>query len=455
MGEPMDPGRSSALDAPLFGTILRRQLQASCFVCERIPLSEMNDWIFDGEALRHRTGGFFSIAGIRSSSFSTIEQPMIIQPDIGILAFFLRRSDDDVDLLVQAKTEPGNLGATQFAPTFQCTVSNYTRLHGGRCAPYFESLLHGQGNIISDSLQSEQGTRFFRKNNRNIVKDITGAPPIEIENGWTWISIKDVRRLMLMSNSLNTDARSVLACTDWNSLTLDGKAFGRWRTKGGFGEALLESFEVSDDKAENSKATLEAWIEERRKLHAFSAEITTLASLKRWQCANGEISCREGGSFAIRGFNIQALDREVSRWHQPLIDSPRAGVVSLLCQRRKGIIHFLIQATREIGYANYAQIGASVQISPGEIADIKTAELQTLIEHNAIIHLSCRQSEEGGRFFQDINDYIIAEVTDGVSLPFGASHCWVTLNQLYHLVAQQKMVSNELRSAISLLLSAI
>ena len=45
-----------------------------------------------------------------------------------------------------------------------------------------------------------------------------------------------------------------------------------------------------------------------------------------------------------------ALDREVPRWDQPLLSDFHAVDVVMVCQRRGGVLHFLLLHAVEIGF---------------------------------------------------------------------------------------------------------
>ena len=98
---------------------------------QQIPFSKSGEWFFSSKQVRleHKTGKFFSIEGLRiASNFGfkkNYSQPIINQPEIGILGFIIQRRFDDLYFLIQAKNEPGNINGHQLAPTLQATESNY------------------------------------------------------------------------------------------------------------------------------------------------------------------------------------------------------------------------------------------------------------------------------------------------------------------------------------------
>jgi len=150
------------------------QQAASGFRYGRIPLAEIRRWRLTQGKIEHETGRFFSVVGIEAkSSLAHLDgwsQPIVDQPEIGTLGFLVCRRGDQTNILAQAKTEPGNVGAVQLAPSIQATLSNQNRLHGGAATPYLEYVADdGLGARVYDRLQSEQGTRFLSKYVRNVT----------------------------------------------------------------------------------------------------------------------------------------------------------------------------------------------------------------------------------------------------------------------------------------------
>lgn len=139
---------------------------------KRIPLSEIKEWTINKEGIEHYTKRFFSIIGVESYDKGTGEriasQPIINQPEIGLLGFIFANSEEGLKVLLQAKTEPGNINGTQVGPTVQATFSNYMRVHDGKPTEHLDYFI--KNGVLQDegSLQSEQGTRFFGKYNRNV-----------------------------------------------------------------------------------------------------------------------------------------------------------------------------------------------------------------------------------------------------------------------------------------------
>jgi oxidase EvaA len=183
-----------------------------------------------------------------------------------------------------------------------------------------------------------------------------------------------------------------------------------------------------------------------------------IAALSNWVIEKDRIRerVREQG-FMARHFRVTALGREVKNWDQPLIDSDGIGRIVLVCQERKGLLHFLVKARCEIGFLEGVQLSASVMIEPGldtHLCDSVEDELLKRAKDGdgASVIASCRQSEEGGRFFQDENDYSIVMLDPSVSLTESHLHRWATLGELKQMINVPGALSMELRGIMAMLL---
>lgn len=193
------------------------------FDCALIELEKISDWYFDeGRNLRHSSGKFFSIEGINvkvSAERGTRawNQPIINQPEIGILGIICQKHSGILYFLMQAKMEPGNINKAQLSPTLQATRSNFTQVHMGKKPPYLEFFQSLDGKkIIVDQLQSEQGARFLKKRNRNMIIEISPDEKVEVLDSFCWLTLGQLKVLLEKDNIVNMDARTVLSCTQLN-----------------------------------------------------------------------------------------------------------------------------------------------------------------------------------------------------------------------------------------------
>jgi oxidase EvaA len=278
---------------------------------ERIPLSESREWSVADGRFSHRSGGFFSVVALdwTAPDGTRTSQPYLDQREVGTLGFLLRNGDGPPQLLVQAKPEPGNVGLVQLAPTCQATASNVKRLHGGRRPPFADAFPPDASSALYDVPQSEQGTRFFHKQNRNVLALASGETPPPTHR---WMPVDDVLSLLGCDHVINTDARSVLVCAPWSGL-VERVPFSR--RPGSFGRELGTSLhEVSRHVAvDEVKASIR-----RRRAVVGDAEPISVTALPSWRLDDYGLAPRGCLSVGVRRFVSRCRAarclRGISRW---------------------------------------------------------------------------------------------------------------------------------------------
>ena len=210
--EPADP-------TPLLAwrDALREKIQ---FKATLIGLDQVREWTRDQNGnIRHKTGQFFCIEGVRIESgnlreVASWDQPIYTQPEGGILAMVCReRAGAGVEFLLQAKAEPGNLGVLQFCPSIQCTWSNIKRAHTGRQPPLIEVLVADRGvRMVYRTQHNEEGGRFWQKSNENVVAFLDNESVIASDLVmFHWASFTQIKELALMDNVLSPFVKTILA----------------------------------------------------------------------------------------------------------------------------------------------------------------------------------------------------------------------------------------------------
>jgi dTDP-4-dehydro-6-deoxy-alpha-D-glucopyranose 2,3-dehydratase len=194
----------------------------------RIPLRSMRKWARHADTgnVVHESGRFFAIEGIRvRTDWGVVpqwEQPIINQAEIGYLGLLAKKFDGVLHVLVQAKIEPGNINVVQVSPTLQATKSNYSRVHQGRSPRYLE-YFNGEKKVhlLLDQLQSEQGARFLRKRNRNMIVELPDGEDVDVHPDFVWMSIGQIKQLMRRDNVVNMDTRTVLSGISYGTYAAD------------------------------------------------------------------------------------------------------------------------------------------------------------------------------------------------------------------------------------------
>jgi oxidase EvaA len=186
---------------------------------DKIPINECDKWYTDKKtgSIHHTSSQFFSIVGVRVYSehreMIGWDQPILEQPEVGILGIGVKKINGIYHFLMQAKEEPGNIDKVQISPTLQATRSNYTRVHGGSLPDYFNIFFKPKkGKVHFAKLQSEEGGRFLYKNNLNMLVELDENEAEKPKERFMYMTLYQLKKLMEHENIVNSCARSVLAC---------------------------------------------------------------------------------------------------------------------------------------------------------------------------------------------------------------------------------------------------
>ncbi|MEU4999964.1 NDP-hexose 2,3-dehydratase family protein [Streptomyces sp. NPDC021622] len=410
---------------------------AHAFRTERIPFAALDAWTFqEGTGnLVHRSGRFFSVEGLHvtvtgDAGTEQWHQPIIRQPEVGILGILAKEFDGVLHFLMQAKMEPGNPNLLQLSPTVQATRSNYTKVHQGSDVRYLEYFTQpDRGRVLTDVLQSEHGSWFYRKSNRNVIVEAIGDVPDHED--FCWLSLGQLNELLRWDNVVNMDSRTVLACIP--------------------GGAGAESSALHPD------ADLMSWFCSERSRHVVTAERGALRDVPGWECSKWAISHAEQRFFRVVALSVEAGNREVARWTQPLFEPVDTGEIAFVARRFDGVLHVLVAARVEGGFLDTVELGPTVQCIPGNVAHLpeeqRPAFLGTVVTATASdVLYEAVHSEEGGRFLNAESRYrvVLADETQAPTDPPAGFH-WVTPDQLASLVQHGHYLNVQARTLLACL----
>lgn len=416
----------------------------------RIPLEDVAGWDTRPQVatISHHSGRFFDIYGleVHLDGALTWLQPVVYQNDIGVLGLLMAERDGQTQVLVQAKPEPGNINGVQISTTVQATHSNYTGVHGGRPVPYLEHFINAAPDqIVVDSRQSEHGAVFFRKRNRNMVVRVDPAPPAV--DGFIWLPLPAVYRLLEVDDLLSMDLRTVLGCLPWTPELSPA-------TPSPFQQALRRSADPRGQDGQQLRNLLH-WITDTRCRHRVDVNRLPLPALSDWRRIDGTLSAGKDSPFTIIGVAVEAAGREVGEWSQPMIEVAEPGLLALLVANVDGVLRLLVQLRIEPGLIDVAELAPSVQHQPpGLEPSLDQSELRMLAvsASRSDIRFDTVLSEEGGRFFHTRNRHLIVEVA-----PFEAppGYRWLTLAQIRELLRHSYYANVQMRSLLSCLNSLL
>ena len=422
---------------------------------ERVPLAGLTGWHSDPTTgnILHDSGRFFTVEGLDvelpGAPVPAWRQPIINQPEVGILGILVKEFDGVLHCLMQAKVEPGNYNGVQLSPTVQATRSNYTRVHRGKAVPYLEYFQDRPRphRLLADVRQSEQGAWFHQKRNRNVIIEVFGE--VEVRDGFCWLTLAQIHALLREDDLVNMDARTVLSCLPFvgTGLAADGGD--------DFRSALLRSCTPEYD-GRHGMGEILAWITESRTRHEVSARRVPLDEVTGWHRDEQEIRHDSGGFFRVIGVNVRAGGREVRQWMQPMIEPLGGGIVALLVRRIDGVLHALMHARIEPGYVDVIELAPTVQCTPENYAWLPASARPPFLDEvlsadERRIRYDTLLSEEGGRFFHARNRYLIIETELDPDPDTCPDHRWLAVHQLADLLRHSHYVNIQARSLVACL----
>ncbi|MFH8409681.1 NDP-hexose 2,3-dehydratase family protein [Streptomyces sp. NPDC018019] len=426
---------------------------AGRFHVERIPFAALRGWSFAPGTgnLVHASGRFFSVEGLHvtvdDGPHREWYQPIIKQPEVGILGILAKEFDGVLHFLMQAKMEPGNRNVLQLSPTVQATRSNYTKVHRGTDVKYIQYFTGpGRGRVLADVLQSEHGSWFLHKSNRNMIVEVDGEVPAD--DDFCWLTLGQISALLHRDNLVNMDSRTVLACLP--AYAPPPSAAGR----DGFGRALARARDP-EAGALHSDVDLLSWFTAERSRYDVRAERVPLDGLPGWTRRADRIGTADGRWFDVVAVGVQAGNREVTGWTQPLIEPRSRGVAAFLARTIGGVLHVLAHAKVEGGFLDTVELAPTVQCSPENFArpgarppflDLVLSAAPDRIRYDRV------HSEEGGRFLHAENRYLVIEASpDEAPLEPPAGYQWVSVGQLTALVKHGHYVNVQARTLLACL----
>jgi oxidase EvaA len=439
---------------------VQRNLNRNKYSITLKSLSQLSNWNYVGdfESYRHVSGKFFDIAGLHiqlcgSNYNKRWCQPIINQPEVGVLGFISKKLNGVLHILAQAKMEPGNINLIQISPTVQATESNYTQAHGGRKPKFIEYFIgKPERKILLDQLQSEQGSRYLLKRNRNVIIEVPTEENIEFEDDFIWITIGQLQKLMRYPNLVHLDCRSIIGSISYRSINM----IQNWSfTKIASLTPSLEYIFGKDELNLNLNRAFE-WKKGQKNLIQLERKLVPLNQLDQWTVDNNGIRHNHDKYFSVLGVAVSATNREVAGWEQPLISSKEGGVIGLLAQNRDGILRFLIQALPEPGLNDLIELAATVQFTPGnysapspiplpEFTSFFTDQIEGKILFDGLL------SDEGGRFYHSMQRHIIIMLSDDLKIDIPRNYYWMSLTEIQAFAHLKNQVNIELRSIISCL----
>ena len=109
-----------------------------------------------------------------------------------------------------ARKEPGD-NSIKLCPSFSATQSNINRAHGGKKTPLSEFVLDKKKNIVGETIHYEEGARFWKKPNKNVIINVDYKKSLRIKNpDFIWLNLSQIKKLNLKKGVLNPFVKTIL-----------------------------------------------------------------------------------------------------------------------------------------------------------------------------------------------------------------------------------------------------
>lgn len=162
---------------------------------------------------------FYSIIAIDTKNTFSREvktgwsQPMIKEKynPAGLIVLFRKEINSIPYYLVNCKFEPGNINLVHVSPTIQKTFSNIKFNKNLKDYYYKTYNKYKSERSIVNTLVSEDGGRFYKKQSRNVILDTTNKKIVTIDNTFKWVSFYLLKEINSKSKIINPHIRSLLS----------------------------------------------------------------------------------------------------------------------------------------------------------------------------------------------------------------------------------------------------
>jgi oxidase EvaA len=328
------------------------------FIVREIGISNLEDWSFDAqENLVHKSNAFFKLTGINNNESNS---GILLQGDIGTLGILCCFYEDILHFLIQFKQEPGNILQSQLSPTLQATLSNQNKKHGGKAPKYMEYFQTGnKENLVIQKNLPEQGSRYWKKYNNNIVVLTDFFEP---DKNFKWMTLGQIFKFSEIDSSINSCLRSVLSLiysplSNLSTVEIDNK--------------ITDFKNKIKNTAQLQNSVINFYNKEEDKF----------------------IFPHKKNPFHVVGVSIEIRDREVSNWNQPLIVEANLSDYAIISLVFKNERYYLLNIEEQPGYEFGFVFGVTAINSDFslELNDQLNLDQLKLVK-------KINMSEEGGRF---------------------------------------------------------
>ena len=172
----------------------------------------LDNWLIEKDQIIHTSKRFFKVIAvdveIEGREVSLWSQPMIEPLEDGICVFICKRINGVLHIAIQSKVECGSFDTLELAPSIQTSITD-EKTYSDEEIPFISFIQEKKGIVIHDSFQSEEGGRFYKEQNRNVIIE-SDAIPIELPENFIWLTLSQLNYFTKFNNILNIQTRNLI-----------------------------------------------------------------------------------------------------------------------------------------------------------------------------------------------------------------------------------------------------
>jgi oxidase EvaA len=192
---------------------------------KKIKLSHMRDWVVAKKNIFHKTKNFFTIIGVRVATkareVSFWDQPLIMNKNISFAGFLVKKINFTTHYLVRFSLKPGLKKECLSCTVNTSDVYNYKKNKNLTVFSKFILknffLSNKKNNVKYDTIQSDEGGRFYQSQIRNMIIKIDNNQNISFDKGYKWISQNQMIYL-IDKGLLDIEARLLFSCYNFDKI---------------------------------------------------------------------------------------------------------------------------------------------------------------------------------------------------------------------------------------------
>ena len=184
-----------------------------------IPLNELVDWrVKEGRVQCKKQASFevsFYDIEISGREVQSWTQPLFKASGSAVFALLLKEKDGVLKFLVRARPEIGSFDKIELGPAIQLEAAASLDKNDPVEKVFAEWMAgaHADGGYRTwiDVILSEEGGRFYREQNRNVILQIPENEISDIPEDYFWMDLSALNSLVQSNNFLNIQLRNLLS----------------------------------------------------------------------------------------------------------------------------------------------------------------------------------------------------------------------------------------------------